>query len=265
MAASWWGVSLRSPGDTVNVSLRFGNTDFGDILDRRIAVVTVERNSLELNNNEVDGFNTSDHGFNSLSIALANGELHIGGGGRKSNDLLTAEGLDGFSPREIAVWSIGELSVPVFSVESCRPPEEALSSGLTIEELDAKFRVSRDPVEGYWRYFDRSNDPMFARIGGRYTLAVIKNDSESQPGTRQPVSYDIIYIDGAQTYRDRWKPMMLKGMLRTTIFDGHYDLEWVDSTFNRITEDIHAEIENGALLTVSFPLLKTIIRFSKIP
>nr|WP_301709644.1 hypothetical protein [uncultured Duncaniella sp.] len=45
-----------------------------------------------------------------------------------------------------------------------------------------------------------------------------------------PLVYDIVYVSGAQVCGDRWKPMMLKGLLRPVIFDGHYDMEWVDSS-----------------------------------
>ncbi len=59
--------------------------------------------------------------------------------------------------------------------------------------------------------------------------------------------------------------MMLKGRLKPTIFVGHYDLEWIDSTFAPIDRDIHATITDGAILTLSFPLLKTTLRFSRMP
>lgn len=59
--------------------------------------------------------------------------------------------------------------------------------------------------------------------------------------------------------------MMLKGRLRPTIFENHYTLEWIDSEFRTMTEDMHADIEQGAILTLSFPLLKTTLRFSKVP
>ena len=59
--------------------------------------------------------------------------------------------------------------------------------------------------------------------------------------------------------------MMLKGRLKPTIFLDHYDLEWVDSTFERMNRDIHAQLTDGAILSLSFPLLKTTVRFSKMP
>ena len=58
---------------------------------------------------------------------------------------------------------------------------------------------------------------------------------------------------------------MLKGRLRPGIFENHYSLEWIDAEFEPVTEDIHADISQGAILTLSFPLLKTTLRFSKMP
>lgn len=41
LSSSYWGLSLNFPADTVCVTLRHGNTDFGDLLDRRYTVVTL--------------------------------------------------------------------------------------------------------------------------------------------------------------------------------------------------------------------------------
>ena len=266
MSKTWWGVSLTAPADTVRVSLRFGNTDYGDILDRRIAMLTVERGGRKLADGEVEGFRMAGGDFNSLELSLADGTLSIDGGGHHSRHLMDVALGDGFRPDGVEVWSVGALSVPVFAVEACRPPEDAFASGYTAEELAERFGKSTDPIEGYWTYFDRENDPMYARPGGRYTLALVRKESDRAVGHEfVPVCYDIVYIDGAKTLGDKWKPLMLKGELRSTIFEGHYDLQWIDATFDRMTDDIHATIDNASLLTLSFPMLKTTLRFSKMP
>ena len=59
--------------------------------------------------------------------------------------------------------------------------------------------------------------------------------------------------------------MMLKGTLRRAAFIGHYDLKWIDATFRPIESDLHAILEEGSLLTLSFPLYKTTLRFAKLP
>ncbi len=59
LSKAHWGVSLTSPADTIKVTLQFGNTDFGDILDRRIAIITVTHNGTELYSHEAEGFRMS--------------------------------------------------------------------------------------------------------------------------------------------------------------------------------------------------------------
>ena len=46
----------------------------------------------------------------------------------------------------------------------------------TRESLDEYFESSSDPVEGYWRYLDRDMQDEWLRLGGRYTLAVVRAD-----------------------------------------------------------------------------------------
>lgn len=263
MSKTRWGIALTSPSDSLDVSLQFGNTDFGDMLDRRIAVITVTRGGEILYSSEVDGMRMSAGSLNTLSLSLSNGQLHISGGGERSKELCAVDLASPFTPTDARVWSQGELLVTVFSSETCHAPSYTLATHHTVESLQKRFASPHDPVEGFWRYFDRTNDPKYARLGGQYTLAVVRNDSIA-PTDGLGASYDIVYISGARTLGADWKPMMLKGRLRPTIFQGHYDLEWTDSTFDTITEDLHAVLDSDdALLTLAFPLLKTTIRFSK--
>lgn len=298
MSKNHWGLTLLAPGDTVRITLRFGNTDYGDMLDRRIATLSVTRNGSSLFDKEVAGFRMSSNELNSLYVTLADHQLTVNGGGEQCRELAKLD-LTDFFPHEAQVWSVGQLLLTVFSTETCTPPSIALASGYTIEKLKELFRTTRDPLEGFWTYFDRSNDPQRARLGGQYTLAVVKKrpsereDSISSADMTQPKSdsfmfdnYDIIYVSGAVTLADTWQPMMLKGALRSTIFDGHYDLEWIDSTMQPMTTDLHATLDysqgaygdgastsvpsgsvslTGSMLTLNFPLLKTTIRFSKLP
>ena len=266
MSLAHWGVSLTTSTDTMKIMLRFGNTDFGDILDRRIAVITVTHNGSELYSHEAEGFRMSAGDLNTLSVSLTDSTLHIGGGGTRNRHLADISlGHHTFHPTDAHVWSQGHMYLTLFSTEVRPHPSYALATEYTHEQLESRFRSPHDPVEGYWTYFDRANDPVYARPGGQYTLAVVRNDT-SYDISGSPATYDILYISGAVTLGENWQPMMLKGSLRSTIFQGHYDMEWIDSTFNRISSDIHASLDsNDALLTLSFPLLKTTLRFSRIP
>lgn len=124
----------------------------------------------------------------------------------------------------------------------------------TVEALDEYFAQSADPAEGYWKYLDRDMQDDWLRLGGRYTLAVVRADD----------GYDLIYIDGAQVKKTMWQTGMLKGHMTKTIFNGNYDLTWIDATMEPIEKDAQASIENGVILTLSFPVYKSQVRFAKV-
>ena len=124
----------------------------------------------------------------------------------------------------------------------------------TVDALDEYFAQSADPAEGYWKYLDRDMQDDWLRLGGRYTLAVVRADD----------GYDLIYIDGAQVKKTMWQTGMLKGHMTKTIFSGNYDLTWIDATMEPIEKDAQASIENGVILTLSFPVYKSQVRFAKV-
>lgn len=124
----------------------------------------------------------------------------------------------------------------------------------TRDELDAYLEQSADPVEGYWKYLDRDMQDEWLRLGGRYTLAVVRADD----------GYDLIYIDGAQVKKSQWQWGMLKGHITKTQFSGNYDLKWIDATMEPIEKDAYATIENGIILTLNFPVFKSQVRFAKV-
>ena len=130
----------------------------------------------------------------------------------------------------------------------------ATTTRWTQEALDTYFANSADPIEGYWQYLDRDMQDEWLRMGGRYTLAVVRADD----------GYDIIYIDGAQVKKSLWRPGMLKGHMVKTAFTGNYDLRWIDATMEPIDRDAYATIENGVILTLSFPVYKSQMRFAKV-
>ena len=135
-----------------------------------------------------------------------------------------------------------------------REDQVAPSTLWTLEALDEYLANSIDPVEGYWCYLDRDMEEKWLRIGGRYTLAVVRADD----------GYDLIYIDGAQVKKSLWNPGMLKGHMVKTVFSGNYDLTWIDATMEPISEDAYATIENGVILTFNFPVFKSQVRFAKV-
>lgn len=130
----------------------------------------------------------------------------------------------------------------------------ASTTSWTREALDQYFATSTDPNEGYWRYLDRDMQDDWLRLGGRYTVALVSAGD----------GYDIIYIDGAQVKKSLWQAGMKKGHLSKTVFTGNYDLMWIDATMEPIDKDAHANIENGVILSLEFPVYKSQLRLAKV-
>ena len=128
----------------------------------------------------------------------------------------------------------------------------ATTTSWSLEALEE--HLSADPVEGYWKYLDRDMQDEWLRLGGRYTLAVVRADD----------GYDLIYIDGAQVKKSLWQAGMIKGHISKTQFTGNYDLRWIDATIEPIDKDAYATIENGVILTLNFPVYKSQVRFAKV-
>ena len=131
-----------------------------------------------------------------------------------------------------------------------------VSSGHTIESLNALFAASRDPFEGYWQYLDRETDDAHVRLGGRYKVALVADGNGG---------YTIIYIDGAQVRRAEWHTGMVKGTMAKTVFTDNYRAVWTDASFGQEADDVFAVFESGSILSVKFPVLKSQLRFSKMP
>lgn len=257
MAPNYWGMNVIFPNDTIGLMLRHGNTSFGDILDKRQSILTLTIGGEVVWSEDIGAFDNASGCYNTLQLSVDRGQrrLELRGGGKKMTDIFLTDLDMTEAPECVSLWSKGPLTVASYSVETTFSPSGSLATGWDSKTLEEYLKASADPLEGYWQYLDRENNPQYARLGGRYLLAVVRNESAD--------AYDIIYVGGAETYASEWQSMMRKGRLRPTIFLDHYDLEWIDSTFEPITRDVHAQMTDGAILSLSFPLLKTTVRFSK--
>lgn len=258
--SSYWGFTVKDGNDSVKVTLRQVVDDYGDFFDKRYTRVTTELNGNILCSRDLaDEFSTESGRYNSLGITYNydTSTLSVFGGARTCETILDFDlpKLHVANPH-VYVWAVGEINLSSLSAETTYNPSYFLSSDWTMDGLNEHFAHSSDPIEGYWEYLDRKNDPKYARLGGRYVLAIVKDLNNSD-------DYNILYIDGAETLSSQWTPFMIKGSLKGTAFQQHYDLTWFDSTFQLIDKDIHASITDNAILTLNFPLLKTELRFSK--
>lgn len=148
-----------------------------------------------------------------------------------------------------------------------------LTTGLTLSDIKAMVESAASPggTVGFWRFLDRDTDLRWADTGGVYTLAVVPHSGdicrdfeipEDYDVTGAPV-YDILYIGGAKVNPDRWKCGMIKGVMFSTIFENHYNLLWFDADMEHMGIEVTADVSDGAILTLNFPLYHSKIRFSK--
>ena len=242
--------------DSIVMTLRWGNTDFGSLTDERIVRLDVERGDSSIFSARLDGFATAPGVFNTLAATLTDSgsSLRLSGGSDADSHIATLRLPRPFRADSARLGICGRAELAVFAAEVEAPSPFEHPDGWTIESLKDHFASTSDPVEGFWTHLDRENNPAYARPGGTYTLAVVKTEA----GT-----YDILYISGARILADKWKPCMLKGSLVPTIFVGQYTLMWIDSEFEPITEDLSADLTDNSVLALRFPLYETVIRLSK--
>lgn len=112
---------------------------------------------------------------------------------------------------------------------------------------------------GTWRYLDRVTPKNHRSVlGGRYTLAVVGDDDSDD--------LLIVYVDGAENADTIWKTGDVKGRLKPTVFEGHYDLIWYDSSKNEVgIGECSATFEGYDILRLDFPLLESQIRLRREP
>ena len=236
------------------------STPFDDISSQRtIQVKLIQRQGLETHEiaqtTLTKGVSLED-GMNTLCVDVDERNVRVSIGKDELQQVLEVD----ISRPEGAV-AVGYLVGPgsrvaieraVLTIENEK--QVAPTSMWTREALDEYFAATSDPIEGYWKYLDRDMSDEWLRLGGRYTIAVVRADD----------GYDLIYINGAQVKKSLWHEGMLKGHMTKTIFSGNYDATWIDATMEPIDKDVQAIVENGIILTVNFPVYKSQVRFAKV-
>lgn len=123
------------------------------------------------------------------------------------------------------------------------------------EAFKARVKNSKDPLEGYWAIFDRDLEESLLRLGGDYRLALMKESNR----------YIAYYLSGAATNNKKWEQGMVKAILAPGPFPEVYNVEWIDSEGQPISESIVAQLEGEELLSIQFPYHNSSIRLRKIP
>ena len=198
-----------------------------------------------------------DNGLNTLMVAVADHRATLQVGKTRLHTVTSID-LDDSGPSVVKTGLClspgARVAVERTTLSTDSQAPRHILTTWTREALDQHLAMSSDPIEGYWQYQDRDMEDKWLRLGGRYTVAVVAASG----------GYDIIYLSGAQVNATQWQPGMLKGHISKTIFDGHYDLEWIDATFLPITLDAYAAFSDGVLMTLNFPVYNSQMRLSKV-
>ena len=230
-----------------------------DIVDERIMTATV----IDVKNGEeftikkatVEKPINTGNGYNVMGVKVKDGKIAVLAGQSQLKEVMTIEATVKNGSQVGCYISPGaKVNVERSVLEIVEKQDTAIATQWNKETLDRHFASSKDPFEGYWTYLDREMEDKWLRLGGRYTIAVVKNTD----------GYDLIYIDGAQVKRSNWKQGLLKGRLEKTIFTDYYNAKWIDATFRAFTQDVYATFESGVILNIKFPIYNSQVRFSKI-
>lgn len=262
LTSTQWGLlfNFDANADYYAVVLSCDNSDpYNDIADQRTMQITLVKCSggdkVELARATISRGVSLEDEMNTLCVDVDEREVTVSIGKNELQEVLHAK-----VPRSMATVQVGYLVGPgarvsieraVLTVENDKQVDNHTS--WTRETLDQYLEETIDPIEGYWRYLDRDTQDEWLRLGGRYTLAIVKSGD----------NYDIIYIDGAQVKKSLWQTGMLKGHMAKTAFSGNYDLSWIDATAEPIGGEAYASVD-GIILSLNFPEYKSQVRFAKV-
>lgn len=242
--------------DTYNF-IEFGwqNTDFGDIYDQRQVIITIAsvlhgKETIEKKVFLSDGVSMSN-GYNTILLEIKADLYNVFVGAEQLN-YVGSFNFVGSILGKCGVQTSVLSTVSHFIVEPSIDIKKKIKTPYSYEILKDRFSYTKDANEGFWNYLDRDNNPQWARIGGRYRLALLSLGKD----------YLVLYIGGAEVNKTQWNECMVKGRLKATNFENHYDVEWYDSSFELIKKDIYANI-NNSILAIDFPIYKSSLRFYK--
>lgn len=253
-----WGIvwNYETAKDYCYAKILCGNSCYGDFLDQRYADVIIGKkqngiDSIIENRRFLKGIDVAT-GYNTILLEYNKESAKIFTG---NNELNFVSKFDyNFNKGKCGIYTNDILHVMSLAVETKKNIEREVGTDWSIEKINNYLKFADDKVEGFWEYLDRNNDDKRAKIGGRYKFAIIKDNED----------YLILYISGAITNKSSWNIGMLKGKLKSTIFENHYDLVWYDSMFEPIETDAHADITDDVILNLQFPTYESSFRLYKI-
>jgi len=246
------GKGFRMKVMPAKIAEPFGDTDY-DVLNLEVADMSGKFLAAATLSEGVDPY----RGSNSWRIVREGARWNIFAGNREYQHRVSFD-LNVGPTGTFQVESVpgGSIDYTMMGIDSSGAdyPEYIASD---IDDILQKNKGGKVELAGYYSLFDYEQDDSYAKIGGQYRLAFIPADSDG--------NYDIVYMSGARTMSDMWKPGMRKGRLKASAFGGVYDVEWVDAEGAVMLHDVQADFDSMTqIITVRFPYQNTILRFRKV-
>lgn len=259
MGKNAWGLEWSDgDGQRYALCLGWGNTDFGGFDDRRFMRITVTQGDSVVESRDITEGVDLYKGPNFLKVRVVDDghtEWSVGAVAVAATGTFTMASAP--APGSFKLFAKGS-DIKINSLKATdldRTPRALQTSFNSVSHFPRNLSDAASP-EGIWQFLDRDNDPKWALPGGRYTLGIRNGET--------PGEWLIVYLDGASANGARWKPGMLKGRLFKLPFASHYNLHWVDSSFQTLdeTDECSATLnDDGSILTLSFPLDRATMRF----
>lgn len=256
-----WNLS-RDGKSFYRASLRPINPMPDEIPDCRAVIfsisrVTDGRDSLIMEEKYRDRF-ALGRGVNTLGVEIdreACMATVYGGDAGKNPEIMADVRIDAAPSPVVAVEAQGKAALRLLVTEYSTHGAPSVPQLFDASSLAMRLDGSRPPA-GYYRYLDSDVEESYAGLGGRYSLALVPAADGG---------FDIVFVAGAERNSSGWSTGMLKGHMKPTIFQNHYDLTWYDAEKRTLSGECSATLDQNALLTLSFPILKSQLRFALTP
>ena len=255
------------------LDMKWGNECLGDPTDRRFMCVTVDslapdgRASVMLEKRFYDGVDLYG-GYNTLSLESTGESMDIWVGNDQMFSIGRISGLP--DAARIVLSGNRDLKVDYMTYLPVADLSACLQTNLTDENL-SELNCNAGGIEGKWVFLDRDTNARWAEPGGKYNLAVMKHDASklheglyAMADGREP-AYVILYMGNGVVNASAWHDGMVKGLLYPTVFSNHFDLVWFDSYMEPMDEELSADLVDGTILSFNFPLLHSVLRFTRLP
>lgn len=248
-----WGFFLTADTDTVFLKISSGEKE--RMVEKDPCMVVEYFNapkSVRLEKTVISGVNIYS-GPNIWEVSLKDGILSVSAGNTSLHQIINEDfdkKVNGFG---FYTAPKGELTVSDINLEINLNDERIREKDS--EWIDNYFENSSDPMEGYWKLYDRDLEEDLLKPGGNYTLACVKEGE----------TYEMLYVDGAVVNSEAWREGDVKLKLIPTPFEGVYEVAWIDAMKEPMSHDIIAQKEQEDMMVIQFPYQSSRLRLRRIP